>query len=843
MKRVIIIIMAMVGFISATAKKYSYSFHNAPVSQALVELNQDHPDINIAFIYKELDNYKTSSKIDTDDIYTAIRHITGLFPITVSERSGIYYVEALQRGKYLYTGRIVDSGLEPLAGVSVRLLNPRDSVVVTYGFSESNGSFNIPCDMKGLIAKVSCIGYMTSFGHANDFHFEDIVMHENPIMLNQVTVEEQSVILAADKNIYVPSHRQKQFSTTGTDLLRHMAIPMLVVTPGNNTVTDVFGTVCVIFINYSPASNDDLSALNISNVRRVEVYDSPSDPRFRGAQKAINIVVQEYTFGGYTKVMASETTLNGFDNRSNVFNKFTYKRMTYDLYVGVTNSISRHSSSDIKSQSLLMESAVNRNEYTDNSKNDQNIYPLTFRASYNTNRLQVKNLVSFTHGSTPEQSQTGHIVYDNRNDMDYKFNRNNRFRSTDLNYKGSLYWVHPSDFAIDYSQSVAYTRRNTASNYYVNPIGYFIDNNAIEDRTDLRLDLYGLKAFGAKHRLRFGTRIIFLNDKVVYTEDDNIDNLKALTGGATVQYTFSSKAFKASTHVGLGMERYDINKDSNTETTPFGNINMSWRMSGKSSLSAYASYGMWTPGVDMRQDVVLQNNEFLYLTGNSNLQNYARLNTNLAYNYAPNNKFIMAAFAGYDEWFNRVATIYSPYGDEALLRSYVNDGNYSNFYIGVSGDLKLFNNNLQLYGNITQKSMKTTGIYNNSLSPLRVQLQASYYWKSFYALAWWSSKPHKLTENSNIIIHGRESYGIEGGWGNGNWVVKLMAKNIFRFKWNSETWEQRTPLYYEWKTIYSTNTHASLNLSITYTFDYGKKTRRGNEVGASEISPSAIIKP
>lgn len=86
MKRIIIIIMAMVGFISANAKKYTYSFHNTPVAQALVELSQDHPDINIAFIYKELDNYKTSSKIDTDDIGSAIRQIIGLHPISLSEK-------------------------------------------------------------------------------------------------------------------------------------------------------------------------------------------------------------------------------------------------------------------------------------------------------------------------------------------------------------------------------------------------------------------------------------------------------------------------------------------------------------------------------------------------------------------------------------------------------------------------------------------------------------------------------------------------------------------------------------------------------------------------------------
>ena len=40
-------------------------------------LSKEHPEINISFIYKDLDNYKTSAKIHEDDAYEALRRTIG----------------------------------------------------------------------------------------------------------------------------------------------------------------------------------------------------------------------------------------------------------------------------------------------------------------------------------------------------------------------------------------------------------------------------------------------------------------------------------------------------------------------------------------------------------------------------------------------------------------------------------------------------------------------------------------------------------------------------------------------------------------------------------------------
>ena len=142
MKIILTIILAMAIFIPASAYKYTYSFSNLPVGEAILRICKDHPEVNISFIYKELDNYRTSANIRTDDTYEALRQTIALNPVTVAESNGNYYVEALQQGIFRYTGRCIARDGEPVAAATVMLLAPKDSVVITYGITDGAGAFH-----------------------------------------------------------------------------------------------------------------------------------------------------------------------------------------------------------------------------------------------------------------------------------------------------------------------------------------------------------------------------------------------------------------------------------------------------------------------------------------------------------------------------------------------------------------------------------------------------------------------------------------------------------------------------------------------------------------------------
>ncbi len=297
MKRIIIIIMAMVGFISANAKKYTYSFNNTPVSQALVELCQDHPDINIAFIYKELDNYKTSSKIDTDDIGSAIRQIIGLHPISLSEKNGNYYVEALQHGRYTYSGQVIGSDNEPVEAATIMLLNPIDSAVITYGFSDDYGCFYIPCDIGPVVAKFSCLGYKPTSRTLNNFTAGTVIMESQAVELSAVIVSAEPVIRKIDRQIIIPSEQQRRASTNGINLIIALNLPRISVSTLNNTINIDGQDAVQLRINGVEVTTEEVLALDPQNISRVEYIDNPG-MRYGGVKAVMNYIVKYRTSGG-----------------------------------------------------------------------------------------------------------------------------------------------------------------------------------------------------------------------------------------------------------------------------------------------------------------------------------------------------------------------------------------------------------------------------------------------------------------------------------------------------------------------------------------------------------------
>ena len=47
MRALLTIAMAVTAFISASAYRYSYSFGNTPISEAIVRISKDHPEVNM----------------------------------------------------------------------------------------------------------------------------------------------------------------------------------------------------------------------------------------------------------------------------------------------------------------------------------------------------------------------------------------------------------------------------------------------------------------------------------------------------------------------------------------------------------------------------------------------------------------------------------------------------------------------------------------------------------------------------------------------------------------------------------------------------------------------------
>ena len=148
----------------------------------------------------------------------------------------------------------------------------------------------------------------------------------------EIVVEAQLQSTSATVSTYIPTSKQKNSSQTATDLLNRMAIPQL--SPGmGNSVKTTSGKNVDIFIDYLPASEQDMTGMRMADVKKVEYYDYPKDPRFQGCAHVINFIMQKYEYGGYLKAYANEFFIAN-SGQLNLYSKMQYKKMTYDVGVG-----------------------------------------------------------------------------------------------------------------------------------------------------------------------------------------------------------------------------------------------------------------------------------------------------------------------------------------------------------------------------------------------------------------------------------------------------------------------------------------------------------------------------
>ncbi|MDE6120671.1 MAG: hypothetical protein K2F63_02665, partial [Muribaculaceae bacterium] len=513
--------------------------------------------------YKELDNYRTSARIQTDDIYDALRQTIGLNPISITSRNGSFYIESLQRGRYKYHGKLIGNDTEPVVAATVLILNPSDSTVITYGVSDIDGFFSIPCDNRNVLAKLSCLGYKTTYRRLDSFNAGTIIMKENAINLAAVSVEGNNVTAYSDKTVYLPTQRQKNASQNATDLLRFMAIPQIRINSLNNAVTDNFGNEISLFINGMAASAEELEGLLTADVRRVEYLEFPADPRYKGVPKAVNFIVQEYIYGGYTKASVSENFLVGLASRANVFSKFSYKKMNYDLYVGSNNWDNHHIGSTISGNYYLktdQDGYVNakRDELLDNTHFRENQLPITFRATYSSDKVQIRNTAGFIHDNTPESDIDGKVVFSERDGNSSSFKRSNPTLKNSAIYSGSFFYAMPKGYSLDVTPTFNYT--HTDDRLLYNAAGNQpIVRNADEDAYFFRINANARKSIGNSHSLIAGVTGGQWSNYLQYSGTNHYtDKFRLGFASGLVGYNYNSSKISFGADMGVCWEGSDI---------------------------------------------------------------------------------------------------------------------------------------------------------------------------------------------------------------------------------------------------------------------------------------------
>ncbi len=667
--------------------------------------------------------------------------------------------------------------------------------------------------------------------------------------LPEIVVKAQMQHTDASSSTYTPTTRQKTSAQNAIDLLRQLAIPQININLVDNAVTTPSGQNVAVYINYIPASAEEIEGLLTSDVRRVEYLDFPTDPRFLGNEHVVNFIMQQYEYGGYTKALINENFLVGkLSSRASIYSKFAYKRMTYDLYAGASNHDIKHTGASIIGDYILENTDgepyhITRNEIFNNSHYKYNQYPVTFRAIYDSDNVQIANTVGFNFDQSPAAETSGCLSYKPAKTEEYSYNRCEPYTSRYLVWSGNYYFILPRNFHLSVSPGINYGHTNNTYRYQTSGTDVIV-NESKENVWQFRGSATLYKKFTDRQNGFFRAWYGSISNDVSYFGSSPYDNDFLDTyAGAALGYNISNNKWNISTDVALQWEKNKINDQSVSEIYPLLNVSAGFSPSQKHSLRAYFHFGANYPRASEKTPNTLQQNELMYYTGNPELGLSRQVTFNLSYNWMPSNKFSVSAFAQYFGEYNLYVPVYKPYNNGmALLRKFETDGDYNRTQIGMSFNYKLLNGNLQFAASPSISFYRMTGLFDIERNPFSCNVSATYYLGNFYFQTSYQTGSLTVQGNHGVIYKDRDFYQIIAGWSRANWNIRVSAMNLFRNDWLCATNTLSTPLYSETRFANGNNFHRRLNLSIIYTFGYGKKVQRGNEVGVQSGASSAIMK-
>lgn len=845
MLRLIFSIIIMIVSFHAHSASYTYKFKDTPLASALCLIGEQHPEINLVFIYNELENYSTSATINTDDPQEAIRLAVGLNPVTILNRNSTFFLEALQHGKYVYQGRTAGPDNQPVVAATVMLLTPNDSTAITYAITGDDGRFSIPCDRRDVIAKISSIGYKTLFLNCHDFNIGTVKMQELPINLKGLEVNPDYATLYSDRTTFIPTTRQKNASQTGLELLTRMAIPYLR-TGGLNGVTTLTGAPVEIFIDFLPASGDDMKGMRMADVRKVEYYDFPSDPRFLGKPHVVNFIMVKYEYGGYLKGYTDHNILYN-SGQLNGYGKLQYKKMTYDISLGGYHRDDTHAGTVSEDTFRIPDAngdltTFHRYSGVEGSDIKNRLYWSTFRATYATEKMTVRNSIAGDFDHKPVNSQHGTVSYSPEIMPASSYVSDHSDQVNSISYFGQFTLHLPKDNTLTVSPNYSFSHTRQLTEYTENTSSPYL-NLAKGDTHRASASVSFFHNFKNRSTLSALVDGEYIADRIIYEgTSDATDRTRSLRLTPSLAYSIYAGDFYGRASAGLQWQRFSYSDITDLSKAPWLNLSLQYSFRKKHSLRADFNYNSTLPAAYYRSNNIIQSNPLMSYTGNPSLKPEKRFSINGSYSFFPSNTFYCSAYTSTSILNNRAVFNYQPSGEGILRTISQNSGHYSNFSYGLYASVDLFNASLQLSGNIQHVITHNGYPYNWTKSAIDYSIEAYYYLKDFNFGATFISPQHSCpNQMTGTWESNRSIYYISAGWADSVWNLRVVFNGFATWNWKNSTATLYTPYYDQRQTVYGQG-HAFIKLAATYTFGFGKKINRGDESNRMSGVKANILK-
>lgn len=663
--------------------------------------------------------------------------------------------------------------------------------------------------------------------------------------LDEVVVEARLQRTDAQKSTYIPTTKQKNASQSGVDLIDQMGIPQLKVTLGNSVETNS-GKSVAIFIDFIPASENDLKAMRMSDVKKVEYYEYPSDPRLQGNPYVVNYIMAKYEYGGYVKGF-NHTNLLSYSEQLLGNVRLQYKKMTYDIMGygwGMTND---HYGSELTETYRLPQpdgsvKVFDRYSNTTSSKERRQQYFAAFKATYNSDKIQASTQINGSLNRKPHSDRNGEVVYSPADFPSSEYASTLRNTSKFISYNGYYFFALPKNNSVTFTPSYIYSHTDQNSSYIEN--GYAaILNGASDNTSQFKGDLKFNHDFG-----KYGNLLGFLRGSYEYNRTrytgsaSSLDKAKSARLGIGANYNITVGNFYGTTGFGWDWDKLQFGDMTDRPSSPWFDLSLQYGFKEKHSISATYHYSTWQPSPSFKSGNIIQSTPLMSYTGNPNLVPSKSYDIDFRYTWLPNNNYSFSAFAW--AWIvdDRYAYDYEATSAGILRTIKQPMGSYAQGKYGITGTLRFLDRKLIFTGQVGQ-------VLNHNGKPYGVNRSyIDWYARVRYYLGNWNFTTTYISDNGSadgcmngIWNYGKSDWYITIGWSNSDWNVRADFIDFTRWNWRSAKQVMRSKYYDTTEIMLNGQSHALIQLSATYTFGFGKKVSRDNEPGVSSSASSGIL--
>ena len=741
-------------------------------------------------------------------------------------------------------GYIKDGKGTPVPNADVRIMQKHRSIFIGQTETDSIGMFrvgNVPEDT--ITINVSSVGFelkeVELYNYSCPLH---ITLLEKVHALDEVTVTANSTVLYKNKVSFFPSKKEKKISNGGYNLLYNMPISVLSVNPLLKSITTNMGDGVEVFINGIPASSVEVQNIRTEDVKKVEYLEQPSDPRFNNARYALNIVVARYDRGGYTKIDGQQRFVTPSGNYS-VYTHYELGKMAYDLLGGFEYDKQSHFGERSNTVYNFPNLTMDKSDYKMGKTKTKQGYA-TFRAKYVSDSMTIANSVGVQINRTPYRNLSGNtsIMLEDRevpDEFTFESHRDERYYSFEWN--GDYFLRLKNNFDLTSELTASYMK--TSQDYDYSALGQSILNDIEEDAWNFKVNATLCKRLRA---VSFGLNLISsYNGNTIHYLGTTPSNVKVTDWYVMPRLVFnlSTGKFRVNGNVGVSYEEATYNGLREVYFFPKSFISGGWNFDTKNALSFSFEYSMFGNSLGMKSPNMIMTDNETAIKGNPELKNFHFISPSVSYKFVPNKQATINVFSRW-QYFRRPSVfVWEPmaYDNDRtiVVRSYTNAGYLSNLRFGISGTLRLFDNNFFVKGTLTQNYFKQGGQTEVNSWPVSLSAQVNYYIKDFSISAFWE----KSSKNVSIFETRKwpQNYFLALSYGNGNFIATFTCRNVLNNSWRtSESLYHSIPVNYNILNL-GNEYHRSFVLSLSYSFSYGKKTNMKDRINKSGIPNTAIV--